>query len=197
MSISEPDNQLKGIDYMNDYNTNEEIYKDIKDYEGLYMVSNLGNVKSLDRISHNNRGPYVREGRVLKAAIVCGYSKVALINEQRKYKAVHRLVAEAFISNDDNDPQVNHIDGDKQNNELTNLEWCTSGYNHLHAYSTGLRNSKSVSKKVKQYTENGDFVAVFESIRSASRETGVKPSMISRVCNGKQYMTQGFVWKFE
>lgn len=110
-----------------------EIWRDIPGYEEIYKISNLGRIKSLhrDRIkgqilnpAKNNRG-YLRLG-------LSGNGKV-------RYDSVHRLVAEAFIPNPKNLPEVNHIDGNKLNNRVENLEWVTKGENQIHAYKTGLR----------------------------------------------------------
>ena len=107
----------------------EEIWKDIPGYEGLYQVSNFGRVKSL-------RKAIIMSIRINKKGYsTIGLSKTGVFNR----KSIHRLVAEAFIPNPDNLPCVNHKDGNKLNNELNNLEWCTYGDNERHAYRTGLK----------------------------------------------------------
>lgn len=117
-----------------------EVWKDIVGYEGLYQVSNLGRVKSLKRNKANNYGKVPE--RVLKQQInkkSGGYSQASLCKEG-KYKVffIHRLVARAFIHNPDNKPVVNHKDGNKHNNCVGNLEWCTQKENVLHSFVTGL-----------------------------------------------------------
>lgn len=111
----------------------KEIWKDVNDYNGLYQISNLGNVKSI-HYRHTNvekiLKPYIKED---------GYVVVCLTKNRRiKWHRVHRLVAEAFINNPDNLPEVNHKDENKLNNRVDNLEWCTSSYNKNY----GTRNYK-------------------------------------------------------
>lgn len=118
----------------------EEIWKDVKDYEGLYQVSNLGNIRSVDRIINHqydiNTGIKNKTrtiyGKLLKLYIgKTGYFQVTLSSQKRKPKVVyiHRLVAQAFIPNPKNLPEVNHKDENKLNNKVENLEWCTRDYN--------------------------------------------------------------------
>ena len=113
-----------------------EIWKDIGGYAGLYQVSNLGRVKSL---------PKARSSRVnfLKHRVDSGYARVSLsVNGKARNHSVHRLIAIEFIKNIDNLPVVNHIDGNKLNNSISNLEWVTSSENSLHAYRIGLMDQK-------------------------------------------------------
>lgn len=124
----------------------EEIWKDITGYEGLYQVSNLGRVKSLYDGGHK-----CFRYLILKPSINNGYLYVKLtVNGKCKSKAIHRLVAEAFIPNPDNLEQINHIDENKQNNNIENLEWCTRSYNLT--YGTRIRRFKeTIGIKVKMY----------------------------------------------
>ena len=119
-----------------------EVWKDIIDYEGLYQVSNLGRVKSVDRIVNNDKKKYKLKGILLSKCISKkGYYIVSLCkNSKSKTFLVHRLVSNAFIKNNLNKPCVNHIDGVKTNNKVSNLEWCTYKENTQHALKNKLMN---------------------------------------------------------
>lgn len=117
-----------------------EIWKDIEGYEGIYQVSDKGNVKSLARKVRHPKGGFKNlKERTLKATIVNGYYQVDLSKEGKiKRFLIHRIVAKTFIDNHLGKPQVNHIDGNKLNNDSRNLEWVTSSENVLHSYENGL-----------------------------------------------------------
>lgn len=137
----------------------EEIWKPVKGYEGYYEVSNLGRVRSLDRTVIDKGGrPQVKKGCILKSRPDRqGYIVVALSkNRHYLHKCVHTLVADAFIPNPDNLPQINHKDEVKSNNVFTNLEWCTSKYNANY----GNRNIKMVKTKIKNGTCNPSHVGL-------------------------------------
>lgn len=175
----------------------KEIYKDIPGYEGKYRISNLGNVLSLNY--QNTRKPRVLAP--IKHRL--GYLIVHL--GQSKIKMVHCLVATAFIPNPENKQFVNHIDGDKTNNNISNLEWVTSKENMEHAIRTGLRNPhennhpKGVNvpnhKPVLQYTTDGKLVKRWECISDAARAVGCKPASIINNIAGYSKTLHGFIWK--
>lgn len=137
-----------------------EVWKSVEEFKGLYEVSNLGNVKSLDRV--DSRG-IAHKGRLLTPTKGSGgyYSVNLSKNQKRKTIRIHTLVAKAFIVNDDPDKKthVNHKDGDKSHNEATNLEWATPKYNNQHAFKTGL-NSQSGEDNcgVKISEEDAKFI---------------------------------------
>lgn len=135
-----------------------EIWKDVVGYEDSYEISNLGNCRSKDRkIFMDCYGGYEREfkGQVLKTnKLRNGYLRFTLMDKGvTKRFSVHRLVALNFIPNPENKPQVNHIDGNKENNHVDNLEWCTSSENHKHAHRIGLESQKGSKNNGSKLTE--------------------------------------------
>ena len=163
-----------------------EIWKDIDEFEGLYQVSNLGNVKSLN---YRHTG----KERILKPLTdKYGYLFVTIYkNGKLKNYKIHRLVAKAFIPNPDGKPEVNHKDENKINNCVDNLEWMTSKEN----INYGTRNER-ISKLVLQFTKNGEFVKEWLSMHQIERELGFANSSISECCNEKRKTAYGYIWKF-
>ena len=174
----------------------EEEWKDIKNYEGLYQVSNWGRVKSL------GNGKNYKYGRILKQSKNGrGYLFVSLCKSgKKKNYTIHRLVAETFIPNPDNLPQVNHKDENKNNNKVENLEWCTPSYNSNY----GTRNKRAsekktngkMSKSVIQYTLDGKFVKEWVSLHECSRN-GFHHQNIILCCRGEYKQYKGFKWKYK
>lgn len=153
-----------------------ETWKDIPGFEGIYQVSNLGNVRSLDRSVKRKDGRLVRfRGQALKARVTDdGYLQVQLSNgDNPKTIKVHRLVAEIFIPNPNELPEVNHKDENKTNNAASNLEWCSHGYNSRYG-TRGARISQKNGKPVEAYAP-GDVHAsiLFDSISQAAEYFGV------------------------
>ena len=120
----------------------DEVWISIRDYEGFYDISNFGVVKGLARQVPWKTSVRTMKEKIMKYSIEDGYRRVGLCKGGHQTKiSIHRMVAEAFIPNPLNLPEVNHIDGIKTNNVVTNLEWCTDSYNKKHAYDTGLKKS--------------------------------------------------------
>lgn len=158
-----------------------EIWKDIKGYEGYYQVSNLGRVYSL------KSNKLIRPHRNNK-----GYLKIHLYKKgDVKRCLVHRLVAEAYLSNPNNYPQVNHKDENKTNNCVSNLEFCDCKYNIC--YGTG---HDRAAEKIKKAVFCIELKKVFKSITEASEETGVCLQSISLCCHGKRKTAGGYIWVF-
>lgn len=165
-----------------------EIWKDIEGYEGLYQVSNLGRVRSLDRYTKGkNNSKIFKKGKLLKISQnQHGYNIVQLWNKQKCFQTgVHRLVAQAFIPNPNNLPQVNHKDENKINNCVDNLEWCSAEYNTN--YGTCIKRRSEKQKNVprkNQYKQvviykNNELIKICDSVNSASEFLNCKPSQIS------------------
>ena len=169
---------------------NNEVWKDVKDYEGHYQVSDKGRVRSLkfgkERILKPRRDGW-------------GYLQVNFCKngEQKKFK-VHRLVAQTFILNPNNLTEVNHRDEDKTNNKVENLEWCSSKYNSNYGTRTQRQSEKmtngKLSKPVLQYTLDGEFLKEWKSTHDVERNLGYAHTNISACCLGKYKYAYGFVW---
>ena len=167
-----------------------EIWKDIDGYEGLYQVSNLGRVKSLN---YRRTG---KEQNLKPRNNVLGYLKVILCkNGKTKPFTIHRLVAKAFLENPDNKSDVNHKDEDKTNNCVDNLEWMTRKDN-INYGTHNERMAKSRSKSVLQFTKNGKFVKEWPSVIQIERDLGFSSGNISQCCNGKYKSAYEYIWKF-
>lgn len=163
-----------------------EVWKDVKGYEGFYQVSNLGRVKSLPR-----NGTVKRE-RILTPHRVGGYLHAELnMRGVHKGKKIHRLVAEAFIPNPDNKREVNHIDGNKHNNTVENLEWVTSSENQLHAFHV-IKTQKMST--VLQKDLEGNPIKEWYGINNAAKTLGIQAADISHCCSGQRKMAGGFTW---
>lgn len=163
------------------YNRNPpEEWEDIHNYENLYQVSNYGRVRSKDKIVKNRYSTRISKGKIISPFTWgAGYKYVNLRNTSgRISKSVHRLVAETFIKNQKNKPEVNHKDGDKSNNSVWNLEWCTSSENEKHAYENGMINI-TFGQKIKCTNIQTGVSKEFASCDSASEFVGVKKSTIS------------------
>ena len=173
----------------------EEVWRPIPDYEGYYEASNMGRIRSVDRYVKNYWGSTTfLKSRIMVCYIAkTGYMQVKLSkNGVEKKPLVHRLVALTFLPNPLQLPQVNHIDGDKTNNNVTNLEWCTGSDNQLHSRRI-LNRVCGMKRKPVICLENGK---IYESVSHAARELKLYPKNIAKVCKGKYGKTGGMHFKY-
>lgn len=209
-------------------NNNTEVWKDVQGYEGLYQVSNLGRVRSLDRTIIDSIGrKRLYKGKLLKPIIDNhGYFEVLLYKgTNRKPPHIHRLVAQTFLPNPKKLPCINHIDENKQNNAVSNLEWCSYKYNNNYGTRTdraiqtrgrnpewykkikehtgkigkkyGRINGAKMSKPVLQFDLDGDFIREWPSMREVKHNLKIDNSSIARCCKGKQKTAGKYIWKFK
>lgn len=170
-----------------------EIWRDIKGFEGLYQVSNQGNVRN------------VKRGKLLRKELTWrGYHRITLGSKGRKM--LHRIVCEAFIPNPNNLPIINHINENKTDNRVENLEWCTQSHNVKHSYlnhkeswgNTGNRGRRNVLSKPCAKLKDGIVVAKYSGASEAERITGISRSSIIQVCNNSKVRKTagGYEWKW-
>ena len=176
----------------------QEEWRDIKEFEGLYQISNLGRVKSLSReVRANTCGIRTLQEKIITSCkSSCGYMMVVLCKDGVRFnKTIHRLVAETFIPNPKALREINHKDEDKTNNCVDNLEWCNRVYNAN--YGTGVeRCAKKKMKPVEMMDNQCNVIQVFNSALEAERKTGISRKRISYVCLGKSKSAGGYKWRF-
>ena len=193
-----------------------EEWREIEGFKGLYQVSNLGRVKSLERKVWNSRGKgyyMIVPERIMKPIKTKnGYLQVDLCKDGKiKRHLIHRLVAEAFLENTNNLPEVNHISEDKEDNRVSNLEWCSSKYNCN--YGTRIRrraeantgnpklskantNNPKLSKPVIGINKISGLIVEYPSTQEASRQTGTHQGSIVACCKGRYKSAGGFYWMY-
>lgn len=185
-----------------------EEWRDVIGYEGLYMVSSYGRIVFKERFHNNGNGGYIRPPKLLKLMKTkFGYLQARLWenNKEKKYY-VHRLVAIAFIPNPNNYPQIDHIDTNKTNNNVSNLQWCTSSMNHLNPIT---RKRNSLSKKnnpklilakskavVRINPNNIQDIKIYQSPTFAKQTEGYNQVHISAVCRGERNLHKGYKWLY-
>ena len=178
----------------------DEVWKDISEFCGFYQVSNFGRVRRIADYSNQNSEWNLYEPKILTPRLhTNGYLRVMLSVSGKHYdRYIHRLVAAAFIDNENGYSEVNHIDGNKQNNNVLNLEWCTRSQNNRHAYRTGLKTVKGcygTKKKVAQLTvEENRIIAIYGSIDSAAQYMKCRHCMITNCCSGRYKTSKGYKW---
>lgn len=195
----------------------KEIWKPVKDYEGIYEISNSGRLKSLQRDVHRRGyGTLVIPERILTLVDDGRGYYFRVLSKQgskRKNARIHRLVAEAFIPNPYNKPCIDHINGITTDNHVDNLRWCTYKENanfelarkHQSESKMGERNGmyrkcgkdSHSSKEVLQFDLQGNFIRNFYGLAEAQRLTGVCFQNISKVCKRERPTAGGFIWRFK
>lgn len=182
----------------------KEIWKPIRGYEGLYEVSNTGKVKSLARTvetyngwtrSFKERILTLHSSKITKRHPKPMYHVELWKENKRKTFMIHRLVAQAFIPNPKGKPEVNHKDGDRNNNHISNLEWCTSSENSYHAYRTGLAKPKH-AKPIRGINKVTGATVEFKSTEEAAREIKGNPDAIRSALKGRSKTSAGFYWEY-
>lgn len=190
-----------------------EVWKDIKGYEGLYQISNFGNVKALEKSVWNGKTNLYFPEIIRKPNFdKDGYLNITLSkNSKAKTFKIHRLVAKAFIDNPGNLPEVNHKDGNKSNNFVNNLEWITRSENQKHAFRIGLINQNGPNNAMygKLGKDNPNSIPIyqidintnqiikkFDSMASAGRKLQVNTGHICQVCKDKRKTAYGYKWKY-
>ena len=177
---------------MDNYNTEQEVWKGIDGYEGYYQISNLGRVKSLDRVDSIG---HKRKGKIMKLTPFDGYLNIILTkNAKRKRFKVHRLVAETFIPNPEMNPTINHKDEVRSNNKVKNLEWCTDEYN----VNYGNRTKKYTAKRTKpilRISIDGKEKKIYGSMKEVS-EDGFDRRNVHSCIKGRLKKTGNYIWKY-
>lgn len=184
----------------------QEIWKDIPGYEDLHQVSSLGRVKHLSTQQSSGTGRYARQESICTPHLMNnGYLVVDLYkNNRRKTMLVHRLVALAFIPNPSNFPCVNHLDSNRANPNVENLEWCTVSHNHKYSYDTNNRREKMNWKQGKDNKKSkavlmldkvsGEILRRFDSIKDVERELNIFNSSICSCLKGRYKTAGGYKW---
>lgn len=182
-----------------------EIWKDILGYEGLYQISSLGRVKSLERLKENHTKIQVVPEKIKSLRkIKQGYLLVDLYknNIQTTFR-VHRLVADNFLINYENKETVNHINGDKADNRVSNLEWATPKEQNEHFYKNNLKSDASIRKSIAAMNKaNSKKVLciedniIYDSVMDAARKNNISDTLIRKCIYGKNKTAKGKTWKY-
>lgn len=184
-----------------------EIWKDIEEYEGIYQVSNLARIKSIKPKKFRDcKYNFHLEEKYLKSRVDRDGYLIHGLTKHGKTKShkLHRIVAKSFLINTNPSlfNQINHIDGNKLNNSPENLEWCDITHNIREAIRIGLKGGKPYkpridSTPINQYDNSGNLIRIYENLAQATRETSITNAAICNCLNGRSKSSGGFVWKYE
>lgn len=187
----------------------EKIWKDIYGFEGLYQVSDMGEIYSCAKtIQGGNGGSRSHDGMILQADSSGEYLRVTLFKDKKRHKfLVHRIVAKHFHENPENKKFVNHINGNKLDNRAVNVEWSTQSENEKHAYRIGLKvptmnrlgstnDLNARSKKVMQLALDGSLIKIWPSVNEVQRKLGFRQGNISSCARNEMQTAYGFKWQY-
>lgn len=184
-----------------------EIWRDVVGYEGQYLISSLGRIKGIDRIARRGNFSVRVPGLIKKVSINNrGYYSITLCKDARyRHFVIHKLVAQAFIPNPENKEYINHKDGNKLNNNINNLEWCTVSENNQHAYDIGLKVGAALGKfgadnpssKPVLLIARDNKIIEFAGIHEAARATGLNASSICAALRGRAESCGGYKWEYK
>lgn len=180
----------------------EEKWRAVIGYEGLYEVSNLGNIRSVDKVSrmpcNGERATKVVKGKLLKPyESGNGYFKIALVKDGKSRKHfVHRIVADAFLQNPGNCSVVNHIDFNRRNNKVDNLEWCSQRENLLHGTLRLVEGLDYKDLRIGRFDKDGNLVDVWSSLSKIEETLGICKTDVLACCRGRLKSSYGYIWRY-
>ena len=180
-----------------------EEWVDIKGYEELYQVSNMGRIRSKDRVFHQlhysgHYAEHLLKGKIMKIGKdKKGYCRIGLTdkNGNQKTYSIHRLVGLHFLKRPEGKNYINHLDCNPSNNKANNLEWCTQSENIQYAYDNGTKVAPH-TRKISQYDTQGNLIKIWNSQAEIERTLGIKQAKISKVCLGKRNHAGGYKWEY-
>lgn len=168
-----------------------EIWKKIDGFDGIYEVSNLGRVRSIDRIDDRN---HFRKGIIMKShSVNKGYQQI-ILGKHREMRVVHRLVALAFVDGYFEGAQVNHKDENVKNNRADNLEWCTAKYNCNYGRHRERQHERAKKMTIEKYALDGTLLCVYGTLNEAAKENNMSTATVHDAVYSKTHISKGYIW---